>query len=184
MKSIFETISTNMVVQAVLFIVLGLVVLFWPGITTTIIVYLFGAIFAVSGIVSLVGYFRQGGPSYKSAAVLTNGVFSCALALIVFLFPQAVASFLSLILGVVLLLCGVISAVRSLELRSLGGAFWIVALVIGAMVAVGGVIIIANPFETTLMFIYVLGALMVLNGVGDLVIEGREWSAHRKASKA
>lgn len=173
MKGFLDAVRSNMLVQAIVFIVLGIVVLVWPGITVTAIVYLFGAIFALSGIASLVGYGRMSSQSYKSPAVLTSGIFMCVLALVVFIFPQAVASFISLILGIVLVLCGVVSAVRAVELRTLGGSSWIIALVIGAMVAIGGIVIVANPFETTLMFIYVLGALMILNGVGDLVIELR-----------
>lgn len=171
MNAFLEAVRSNMLIQAIVFIVLGLFILFWPGVTVTTIVYLFGTIFAISGIASLVGYARQSSRSYHSPAVLTSGVFMVILALVVFIFPQAIASLFSLLLGIVLALCGVVSAVRALELRSLGGSSWIIGLVIGAVVAIGGIVIIANPFETTLMFIYVLGALMVVNGVGDLLIE-------------
>ncbi len=176
MNSFINIVRSNMLVQAIVFIVLGLFVLLWPGITVTTIVYLFGAIFALSGIASLVNYGRRSSQSYKSPAVLTSGIFMCVLALIVFIFPQAVASLFSLILGIVLVLCGVVSAVRSFDMRGFGGSSWIVSLVMGAVVAVGGIVIIANPFETTLMFIYVLGALMVINGVADLIIEWRSRS--------
>lgn len=181
MKGFLEAVRSNMLMQAIVFIIAGVLVMAWPGITTTTIVYLLGAVFALSGIASLIGYSRRASQSYKSPAVLTSGVFMCVLALVVFIFPQAVASLISLILGIVLVLCGVVSAVRAFDMRSFGGSSWIVALVIGAMVAVGGIVIIANPFETTLMFIYVLGALMVLNGVGDLLIEWRSRTEARAA---
>lgn len=182
MKSFLQVARSNMLVQAIVFIVAGLFILLWPGVTVTAIVYLLGAIFAISGIASLIGYARKSSQSYKSPAVLTTGVFMCILALVVFIFPQAVASLLSLILGIVLVLCGVTSAVRSFEMRTYGGSTWIVGLVIGAMVAVGGIVIVANPFETTLMFIYVLGGIMVLNGVGDLIVEWRSHSLHAQAA--
>lgn len=171
MESLLNVIRSNMLVQAVVFIVLGLFVLLWPGVTITTVIYLFGAFFAISGIASLISYQRAASPAHHSPAVLTSGVFMLVLALIVFLFPEAIASVFSLLLGIVLALCGVVSAVRSWELRPLGGYTWVVGLVVSVAVAIGGVIIIANPFETTLMFIYVLGGLMVLNGAGDLLIE-------------
>ncbi len=177
MNAFLEAVRSNMLIQAIVFIVLGLFILLWPGVTITTIVYLFGAIFAVSGIASLVGYGRRSSRSYHAPAVLTSGVFMVILALVVFLFPEAIASLFSLLLGIVLALCGVVSAVRAVELRRFGGSTWIAALVIGAVVAIGGIVIIANPFETTLMFIYVLGALMVVNGAGDLLIEWRSRSA-------
>lgn len=179
MKGFLNAVRSNMWMQAIVFIVLGLFVLLWPGITVTTIVYLFGAIFALSGIASLIGYGRASSQSYKSPAVLTSGIFMCVLAFIVFMFPQAVASLISLLLGIVLVLCGVVSAVRSFDMRVFGGYSWIAGLAIGAIVAIGGIVVIANPFETTLMFIYVVGALMVLNGVGDLIIEWRDRSKRR-----
>lgn len=173
MESFIKVVQSNMLVQAIVFILLGLFIIFWPGITITTIIYLFAAIFAISGIASLISYARTSSRSYKSPGVLTSGILLCVLALIVFLFPQQVASFISLILGIILVLCGVVSAVRSFELRAFGGNSWIVSLVLGVAVAIGGIVIIANPFDTTIVFIYVLGGLMVLNGVADLFIEIR-----------
>lgn len=181
MKSFINIVRSNMLIQGIIFIILGVVIICWPDITITTIVYLFGAIFAVSGIASLVSYGRKSSPSYKSAGVLTSGVFLCVIALIVFFFPQEIASLFSLILGIVLVLCGVVSAVRSIDLRDLDGYTWIVSLVLGIAVAVGGIVIIANPFDTTLMFIYVLGALMIANGATDLLIE---WASRHKAKIA
>lgn len=170
MKSFLDVLRSNMLIQGIVFLVLGVVVLIWPGITVTTIVYLFGVIFALSGIASLIGYGRAASPSYKSPAVLTTGIFMCVLALVVFIFPQVFASFISLVLGIVLILCGVVGAIRSFDMRKFGGTFWVFPLVVGVAVAVGGIVIVANPFDTTIMFIYVLGALMVLNGVEDLVL--------------
>lgn len=173
MKSLLEAVRSNMLAQAVTSIALGLFLAFWPGITVLTIVYLLALYLAVSGIASLVAYFRSSGARYRSGGVLVNAVFLLVLALLVFLFPEAVGGFFSLILGILLTIGGIVNAVRSVELRTYQGSTWIVALVVSVVVAIGGLVIIVNPFATTAMFVLVLGVLLIVKGVADLVIERR-----------
>ncbi len=171
MESFMNMVRSNMLVQGIVCILMGAFLMFWPGVTVITMIYLMGAFFALTGIASLVEYFRQKSSRSHSPAVLSTGVFFLILALIVFLFPEAIASISSIVLGIVLTLAGVVSAVRSIELRSLSGSTWIVMLAISALVAIGGVVIIANPFETTSLFVFVIGLVMLVNGVADVVID-------------
>lgn len=171
MGSFMKTVQTNAIVQAVLFIVLGLVLLVVPGITLVSIVYLVGAVFAVSGLVSLVGYYRKSSPSYQQGGALTWAIFLLVVALAMFVFPTAVAGFFSVVLGAVLILCGVANLVRSASLRGFGGQTWLASAIVGAIVLIGGVVIIWNPFETTMVFVMVLGVLLIVNGASSLLIE-------------
>lgn len=171
MDSFMNMVRSNMLVQGIVCILAGIFLMFWPGVTVMAVIYLMGAFFALTGIASLIAYFREKSEHFHSAAVLSTGVFFLILALIVFLFPQIIASFSSVILGIVLALAGVVSAVRSIELRSMSGSMWIVMLVVSIAVAIGGVVIIANPFETTSLFVFVIGAVVLVNGVADVIID-------------
>ena len=48
---------------------------------------------------------------------------------------------------------------------------WVILVVIAALVAIGGIVVIWNPFETTVLFVMVLGVLLVVTGASNLVIE-------------
>lgn len=171
MGSFMKTVQTNAIVQAVLFMALGLVLMFVPDITLVTIVYLVAAVFAVSGLVSIFAYMRSGSPSYKMSGALTTGIFLLVVALVMFAFPAAVAGFFSILLGGVLILCGVANLVRSAGLREFGGNAWIAYAVLSLVVAIGGVVVIWNPFATTMVFVMVLGALLFVNGASNLVVE-------------
>lgn len=173
MESLLNIIKSNSLVQAILFIALGLFIAFWPGATIVTIIYLFGALFLLSGIASLVNYFRVKEDVNRPTGVLAAGVFYFILALLVFLFPQVIASFFSVVLGIILVLCGVVNAVRSAELRQYGngGRSWAVGLVVGIVIALAGVIVLVNPFETTAMLVFFLGIFLFINGLADLVLE-------------
>lgn len=167
-----QAISSSIIVQAVLSILLGLLLAVWPQATIVTIVYLFAAYLAITGIVSLISYARRRGkgPGYQGA--LVTGVLLLVFALIVFVFPEAVAGFFSIILGIVLVVSGVVNAVRSFEFRRFGGGSWIGILIVSLAVAVGGIVIIVNPFDTTVAFVLVLGMLLIAKGVIDLAVVG------------
>ena len=173
MESLLNIIKSNGLMQAILFIALGLFIAFWPGATIVTIIYLVGALFLLSGLASLMSYFRIKEDINRPTGVLAVGVFYLILALLVFLFPQIIASFFSIVLGVILVLCGVVNAVRSVELRqySKSGKSWTIGLIVGVVVALAGVIVLVNPFETSAMLVFFLGIFLFINGVADLVLE-------------
>lgn len=171
MESFLSAVRSNMLVQGVVCILAGLFLMLWPGVTVMTAIYLMGAFFALTGISSLVAYFRERSPRYHAPAVLTTGVFFLVLALVVFVFPSVIASFSSVVLGIILTLAGVVSAVRSVELREMQGPSWAIMLAVSVLVAIGGVVIIANPFATTSLFVFVLGAILLVNGIADVAIE-------------
>ena len=131
----------------------------------------------MTGAASLLAYFRSKGERYRSPGVLATAIFFLVVALVVAVFPQGVAGFFSLVLGILLVVGGVVNAVRSFELRTYRGGMWVFGLVVSVVIAIGGVVIIVNPFDTTVTFMLVLGILLVVKGVGDLVIEASLSSA-------
>ncbi len=171
MASFIETVRSDIIVQALLFIGLGIFLIVMPNITITTIIYLLGGVLAISGAVALISYFRKKGKNAQVTSVLTNGIILILLALVAFLFPEVLASFFSFALGIILILCGVVNTVRAVQLRVFGGYSWIVALIISLLIVAGGFVIVWNPFATTMLFTVVLGVLLLVNGVTDLVIE-------------
>ncbi len=170
MEKFTKFISSNYIVQAVLSIVLGLLLAVWPEITTITVVYILAACIAIWGIATLITYVRQRRQIDSTEGGLAFGIFLLIIALVVFIFPEAVAGFFSVILGALLVLSGLVNAVRSATLKKYGGNSWIGTLIISLLIAAGGIVIIVNPFETAVTFVLVLGILLVIKGVIDLVI--------------
>ncbi|MEQ3363299.1 HdeD family acid-resistance protein [Raoultibacter massiliensis] len=181
MRRFVKAVSSSIVMQAVLSVLLGLFLTMWPQATTVTVVYLFAAYLAITGIVSLISYARHRSERDGYRGALATGILMVVLALVVFVFPEAVAGFFSLILGIVLVMSGVLNAVRSVELRLFGGGSWLGTLIVSIAIALGGVVIIVNPFDTTVTFVLVLGLLLVAKGVIDLVVV---WLASSKSKAA
>lgn len=181
MGNLLNTVRSNTLAQAVVSLLFGLLLLVWPGATIITVIYLLAAGLAISGIASLISYFRDKSDRYRNASVLTVGIFYLILALVVFVFPEPIASVGAIVLGIALALCGVVSVVRSLDLRQLGGYRWVVGVVLSALVAIGGILIIANPFGATSAFVMVLGIVLIVNGAVNLYVSGE---LHRVVKEA
>lgn len=171
-NDISRIIRTDTIVQAILFIILGVVLLTIPGITLITIVYLVAAILLVSGGISLAAYFRNRSKGLDTGNALIIGISLLIFAAIMFIFPAATASFFTVLLGLVLVFLGVTNIVRAISLRTLGtGPAWIIGLVVSALVLIGGVILIWNPFAATEIYVMVMGILLIVTGIDDLIIE-------------
>lgn len=180
MQSFLNVVKSNIVAQAIISIVVGLLLMFWPGITIVTVLYLVGVVFAVMGISSLVSYFRT--PEVeRQVGVVATGVFFCLVALIVFLFPQVIAGFFSVVLGIILVICGAVNAVRSDELKKYGERSWGFSMGLSVLIIIGGLVIIANPFETTSLFVFILGLIIAANGIVDLIVDAELRKAIKKA---
>ena len=180
MQSFLNVVKSNIVAQAIISIVVGLLLMFWPGITIVTVLYLVGVVFAVMGISSLVSYLRA--PEVeRQVGVVATGVFFCLVALIVFLFPQVIAGFFSVVLGIILVICGAVNAVRSGELKKYGERSWGVSMGLSVLIIIGGLVIIANPFETTSLFVFILGLIIAANGIVDLIVDAELRKAIKKA---
>lgn len=170
-RSAIDTVRSNVAIQAALCVAFGLLLIIMPGTAALTVVRLLGIFFLLSGAASLFSYFHKGGSQTGETSVLVMAIVYIVAAILVFIFTKPIASVLSFILGILLLVGGVVNIFRSLNLREYGGYGWIIMLVMSCIVAAGGVLITINPFGATTAFIVVLGIFLVLKGISDFGLE-------------
>lgn len=181
MEKFLNIVRSNNMVQAVLCIGFGLFLMVYPSITINGVIMLFAVAMLLMGIGSLASYFRGKGARYHDTGMLMTGVFYLIVAAIAFIFPKALASFFSVVLGLVLILCAIVNLVRAFDMRRFGGHVWIAVLAVSLLVGAGGVLVVVNPFGATMTFVLVLGSVFVVNGAMDLFIE---WYVRDSENKA
>ena len=171
MERFLGIVRSNNMVQAVLCIGFGLFLMIYPSITVQGMIILFGVAMAIVGLGSLFPYLMKNSTRYRDTGLLMTSVFYLIIAVIAFAFPKVVASFFSVVLGIVLILCAIVNLVRAIDLRKYGSQIWIAVLAAAVVVGVGGVLIVVNPFGATMTFVLVLGGVFIVNGAVDLFIE-------------
>ena len=129
-----------------------------------------GIIFVVLGLVNLVGYFKDG---KISTAKLTSAIILLGLGLVLFVaggtILKALNDFLTIILGVILLIIAVAQLQMVLDLKKMGlkpGIFEIISLVV--LFALAIIAIVAHNTVSKTLWL-VVGVILCVNAVLDIV---------------
>ena len=154
---------------AVLYILFGLLLAIFPGISGTIFVWVLAAASAIFGLMQLGRYLRGRKTGQASGGSLVLGVIALLFALFCALRPHAILSFLPLVLGILCLLDGIGKipvAVAFVQDRS--GSL-VPALISTLLPLLLGILLIANPFGAARMVIMIFGIGVLLDGISELV---------------
>lgn len=187
-KEIIEKLRKNWIVSAVVTIMIGLVLVLFPGSTLRAINYVLGGIAIAMGVVRVVRYFQQDHTyPFLFQSDLIVGLLAIGLGLFMLSKSEAVLSLVPFIFGLLLIGCGVGNILRSVDAKRACVPFWGVLLVLAILTAVAGSVILSNPFGALEVCVVVIGACMIYEGVTDIVIislTGKRIEAWKKAQNS
>lgn len=169
MNSIFQQQRRSSIAAALITMVLGLVLIFWPDRSIRFLCSMLGALLLITGIVYILGWFarrREGFPAFA----LIPGVILAGIGLWLLAIPQSVVALIQYIFAAVILFHGVLdlqSALALLKMRIRRS--WVELLL--ALATVGlAVVIFLNPFGTVETLVMLIGWVLVFDGGSDLWI--------------
>jgi uncharacterized membrane protein HdeD (DUF308 family) len=171
-------------VSGVLTIVLGAMVLVWPGPTILVASTMFGVYLLMSGLAELFLAFTLPRSAATRVMLFLTGALSLVLAILSFRhFGDAYAVLLlSLWIGAGFIFLGVSENAVALSDRDLPGRGWYVAL--GLMIVIAGGIMLVWPFDSLVVLTIVSGVSLVVLGLIQIVksfqIRSDTKAAHEK----
>ncbi len=155
--------------SGVLSVILGALVLAWPGISILVAAVLFGAYLLVTGISQVVMAFSLDVTAGGRILLFISGAAALILAVLAFRhFGQGYAILLLAIwIGVGFVFRGVATTVAAISDPALPGRGW--QIFIGVISLIAGVVVIASPFESILTLAIVVGVWLIVLGVFEVV---------------
>ena len=164
-------VMSNAVLRSISAIVLGLVLMFWPGVAISYLVIFVGILFIFPGILSIVNYIARKGNnsgSKKSSMFPIDGLGSFLLGLWMVINPAFFVSILMYVLGALFILAGIF------QIAALSGARKYnqvpgVLFVIPVFILISGMVIIVNPFGAVATAFIFLGGVSLFYGVTELL---------------
>ena len=87
MREFFHNMKLSFLLAAVLYIILGLILLIWPGVSATVFCYAFGGILLIYGVVTIVSFFLRDSRQGSFVFELFLGIVAAALGLLFLLRP-------------------------------------------------------------------------------------------------
>lgn len=170
-----KEIKWSLILASLLYLVLGVGLIFWPRTSNLILCYFVAAILAAYGLFNILAYF---GRERGSVIGLVVGVICAALGLYSLFQPTQISSIISTILGVVILVDGAMSLRRDLDLRAQGFPQWWVPFALDVLVLLLGVMVIFNPVAFARFLLQAIGVILIYESLSDL------WTIHRLAKLA
>ncbi|MDR2974425.1 MAG: DUF308 domain-containing protein [Propionibacteriaceae bacterium] len=150
-------------------LVIGVLVVVWPGGSAVVMADLFGIYWIVAGIgYILVGIFTTGMKAWSRVLDIVLGVFQLVVGVIVLANPAESAVVLGLFLGIWLgalwIIEGVVTLVQSADGPSHG---W--AIFLGIVSLLGGIAVLTSPLWAVAILFTVAGILLIVLGVAQIV---------------
>jgi uncharacterized membrane protein HdeD (DUF308 family) len=147
----------------------GILILVWPGETLRILAFIIGLYLLVAGVFRFVTAFahHEGHDGSRFSGVLVSVLFVLA-GVLVLRNPVPTVAALSLIVGIVWLVSGMLSVYTAVANRALPHRG--LAAAVGVLGIVAGVVVLAYPVESAVALARLLGLWLVLLGLVELAM--------------
>ncbi|MEV7076454.1 HdeD family acid-resistance protein [Streptomyces sp. NPDC091972] len=159
-------------------LVLGVLVLVWPGASLLAAGVLFGVYLLVSGVFQLVAAFGTHKTTALRVLAFVSGSLSILLGLFCLRGPMRSVLLLALWIGIGWLIRGITQTLAAASDRSMPARGW--QILLGVLTFVAGIVLIDSPFESVAVLTLVGGIWLVVVGAVEIVtalsLRGR---AHR-----
>ncbi len=164
MKKIINKFIWLSIVTCVIFLIVGLMLMFYPTVSISVISYL------IAGLLIIVGFIFV--YNYKSSILLTNflttGTLAILLGTILILYPNALALMIPVIVGIWMIINGLIDIQVSLTLRKIRYEGWLISTLLSVMSIVCGILIIINPQAGAEALTTFFGIMVVIYAVTNI----------------
>jgi uncharacterized membrane protein HdeD (DUF308 family) len=169
--------------SGLLAVLLGVVVLAWPGISILVAAILFGAYLLVTGIMQVVMAFSLHVSAGGRILLFISGAAALILAVLAFRhFGEGYAVLLLAIwIGVGFIFRGVATTVAAISDPDLPGRGW--NIFVGVISLIAGVVVIASPFQSIVTLAIVVGAWLIVIGVFEIFAAFRIRKESKSLSK-
>jgi uncharacterized membrane protein HdeD (DUF308 family) len=153
--------------SGILAVILGVLVLAWPGESIVVAAIFFGAYLLVTGFAQVIFAFSLHVSAGGRVLLFLSGAASLILAILCFRSLQNSILLLAIWIGVGFIFRGVATAVSAISDPTLPGRGW--EIFIGVITLIAGVVVLASPFESIATLTFVVGIWLVVIGVFEAV---------------
>ena len=153
--------------RAVLAIILGLVLVIWPGTALKYIIMLIGVIFLVTGLITFTLSYRNREAKSRQLAPF-SGIGSIILGLLLVCIPSVFATIFMFVLGFILVIAAIGQFVTLMAARQLGYISPI-SYLFPLLILIAGIVVLFDPFKSAESVFILFGVTAIFYGVTDLL---------------
>lgn len=161
-----SAVRSSMISAAVAGIILGVILLFWPGISLLTLATLFGIAVIVAGIYRIVFGAAVDGSAGLRWLMVIFGLLTVAAGVLCLIRPVATLVFLAIMIGIAWIFQGIHDVVAGIA-GTTSGSRWL-AVIGGIISAIAGVIVMILPITALGTFAVVGGIMLIVVSIVTL----------------
>ncbi|MGN0376185.1 MAG: HdeD family acid-resistance protein [Suilimivivens sp.] len=183
MANFFKNLKANYTLSAIICVIIGIVLIIWPGTSTQVVCMVLGGILLVYGIIQIILYLLARERTLYLQGMLILGIIFSVLGAWILLKPEGIIATVPIIIGIIIIIHGLHNAIQAVDLKKLGYENWWAALFFGILTIVLGAVLVYNPFGAVEIVVRVIGAFLVYDGLSDMWILSRLFKTKKNAEK-
>ena len=178
-----KNLKANYTVSALVCIVVGLVLVIWPGTSTQVVCKVLGGVLFAYGIIQIIMYLWAKERTLYLQGMLVLGIIFAVIGAWILLRPEMIIAAVPVIMGIIVIMHGLHNVMQAFKLKGMNYEKWWLALCLGLLAVIFGGILVYNPFKVVDTVVRVIGIFLVYNGLSDTWIISRLFTTRRAAEK-
>lgn len=164
---LFRHLWKATLVSGILGVIIGVLLLVWPGISIVVAAVLLGVYLLISGFAQVFSAFSRHVADGSRVLLFVSDAASLILAVLAFRHFGDAILLLAIWIGVGFVFHGVASIVAGISDR--GGSGWVWQIVAGVIAVIAGVVVMAWPLASLANLALIAGIWLIITGVAEIV---------------
>lgn len=178
-----KSLKVNYSLSAVICVILGIILLVWPGQSTQVVCMVLGIVLGGFGLIQIILYLATKEKTMVSHSMMMLGVVLAVIGGWIVLKPETIIKAVPMIVGILIVIHGFHNAVQAIDLKKMQYDNWWVALLLSLLTVALGVVLICNPFTIVDTVVRIIGAFLVYDGLSDMWILSRVFKTKKNREK-
>ena len=178
-----KSLKVNYSLSAVICVILGIVLLVWPGQSTQVVCMVLGIVLGGFGLIQIILYLATKEKTMVAHSMMMLGVVLAVIGGWIVLKPETIIKAVPMIVGILIVIHGFHNAVQAIDLKKMQYDNWWVALLLSLLTVALGVVLICNPFTIVDTVVRIIGAFLVYDGLSDMWILSRVFKTKKNREK-
>lgn len=157
------------IINSIFLLVFGLLLILQSEATIVTISYIIGGILVGLGAIAVLRFFKNSNDIIGSRLDIVYGIVCIIMGILVIRSPQAIASIIPFIIGIIIVINSATKLQYSLELRREESELWLSTLILSIVMTICGVVLIFNPFEGAKFITRIVGIFILIYAILDFI---------------
>lgn len=165
MKDLFIQIKNLSIITMLIGLLVGIILIIWPSEAVGFVSILCGVTVILLGAGAWFSYFTK----FKSTILAILGTMAVIAGIVICVKYKSIISMMLLLFGAFVIISGVVDLISAIDAKKNNLKSWIASIIMSVITIILGIIVIVNPFNSSVVITRILGIGLIAYVIMDLI---------------